>query len=139
MSGTLSLVYPVMAQVLLTLVIGLRLGTARVSTARAGKVSMRDVAMSDDAWPDDIRRIGNNLRNQFEMPVLFYVLCGVATYIGATGVLMTLLAWGYFATRVVHSAIHVTYNRVQHRVLPFAIGICILFAMWVVVAVRLLA
>ena len=46
---------------------------------------MRDIALSNEAWPDDLKKVANNMHNQFETPVLFYVLCGVATYVGATG------------------------------------------------------
>lgn len=135
----MSLLYPVLAQVLLTLLIMGRLGFMRVAAHRARIVRFRDVALSDTAYPDDIRKVGNNLRNQFEMPVIFYVLCGAAIYVGATGLLMTVLAWLYVATRVVHSLIHVTHNRVQQRFIPFLLGFIILVLMWIVIVARLLA
>jgi hypothetical protein len=139
MNGSLGLVYPVLAQVLLTLILFFQLAIARAAVLRTRQVRFRDVALSGDAWPEDARKVGNNVRNQFETPVLFYVLCGVATYIGATGSFMALLAWIYVATRVVHAAIHTTYNRVQHRFLPFVVGFLALVLMWVVIVLRLVA
>jgi hypothetical protein len=139
MSGPLSLVYPVLAQVLITFVVMVWTAKHRVGAVRARRVRMADIALSDAAWPEDARKASNNLRNQFETPVLFYVLCGVATFIGATGILMTLLAWAYVATRVVHAFIHLTSNYIPHRFYAFAVGAAILFAMWIVVVVRLLA
>ncbi len=47
------------------------------------------------------------MHNQFETPILFFALLAIATFVGAT-VLMVTLAWSYFATRVVHTAIHTT-------------------------------
>jgi hypothetical protein len=39
-------------------------------------------------------------------------------------------AWGFVALRVVHSLIHVTYNRVLHRFVAWVLGAAWLFAMW---------
>jgi hypothetical protein len=127
-----------MAQVLLTLLLILWMGRARVGALNARRLHIRDVALSGDAWPDDVRKIANNAHNQFETPILFYVLCGAATYLGATGAVMASLAWAYIATRLVHTFVHVTTNRVQHRFYAFAAGMIVLLAMWLVVTARLL-
>lgn len=139
MSGPLSLVYPVMAQVLFTFVVMLWAGRVRFRAAAAGRVRLADIALSNDAWPDDVRKVANNMNNQFETPLLFYVLCGVATTIGATGTVMAALAWVYVVSRLVHTAIHVTGNRVRHRFAAFALGMAALIVMWALIALRLLA
>jgi hypothetical protein len=126
-----------MAQVLLTLVLVLWNGRVRVLALRQRRARIAEIALSSAAWPDDVRRISNNAQNQFETPILFFVLCGVATYIGETGLLMALLAWAYVATRLVHTFIHTTANRVQHRFAAFATGVVVLVLMWIVVVVRL--
>jgi len=134
----LALIWPVMAQVLLTIILILWTGATRVRALRRRDVRMKDIALSSDAWPDDTRKIANNMRNQFETPVLFYVLCGVAIYVGAAGSLMTLLAWAWFISRLAHTAIHVTTNRVPQRAFVFAIGVIILMLMWLLILLRLL-
>ena len=126
-----------MAQVLLTLLLMLWMGRVRVRTLQAQRVHIRDIALSGEAWPEDVRKISNNVHNQFETPILFYVLCGAATYLGATGILIACLAWAYIATRLVHTFIHVTTNRVQHRFYAFAAGVAVLVAMWLVLCARL--
>ncbi len=139
MSGPLALLYPVLAQVLLTLILLFWTARARLAALRAGSVRIPEVALSVEPWPDDVRKISNNFHNQFETPVLFYVLCGAATFLGATGIVMTLLAWAYVATRLVHSIIHVTTNRVRHRFAIFALGVAVLIVIWIVVVARLVA
>jgi len=139
MSGPLALLYPVLAQVLLALVLLFWTGRARLAALRAGRAHIPEVALSAEPWPDNVRKISNNYHNQFETPVLFYVLCGAATYLGATGLTMVVLAWAYIGSRVAHTCIHVTTNRLRHRFLAFAAGALILLVMWVVVAVRLAA
>jgi hypothetical protein len=134
----LALVYPVLAQVALTLVLVLWTGRVRVAAIRRRDVRIRDIALSNDPWPDSAKKISNNTHNQYETPVLFYVLCGVATHVGETGIGVTALAWLYVLTRVIHTAIHVTTNRVPHRALAFAAGVIALILMWLVIVLRLL-
>jgi len=46
------------------------------------------------------------------------------------------VAWLYVALRVVHSVIHLTYNRVMHRLIPFAISNVVLIAYWLLFFLR---
>lgn len=139
MSGPLALVYPVLAQVLLTFVVYILLGVQRYRALTSRRTRVRDIALSGDAWPDDEKKVANNLRNQYEAPILFFVLCGVATYVQATQFSMVTLAWLFVASRVVHTIIHTTTNNVSMRALAFAVGLTILVVMWIVVMFRLLA
>jgi hypothetical protein len=138
-SGPLALAYPVLAQILLTFVMLLWMARVRLGAARAGRVRLGDLALSSAGWPDDVKKVANNAHNQFETPILFYVLCGLATAIGATGTLMVTLAWAWVASRVVHTAVHVTTNRIRHRFYAFVIGVTILMVMWGLLVIRLLA
>ena len=138
MSGTSALVYPVMAQLLLTFVMLALTGIVCGASLCQRRVRVAQIALSGEAWPDDVKKISNNMHNQFETPILFYALCGVAIAVGAGGLLMTLLAWAYVGSRVVHTAIHVTTNRVQHRFFVFAVGFGVLMLMWLVVAAHLI-
>jgi len=138
MTGSLALVYPVLAQVFWTFIVFILLGVRRYKALRSRKTRARDVALSGDAWPDDEKKVANNLRNQFETPVIFYVLCGVATYIGATAYGMTILAWIYVASRVAHTAIHVTSNNLSQRALIYSVGLMALVLMWIITILRLL-
>ena len=103
---------PVLIQVLLTLGVYLALLKAKLAAKAAGAVDLKRSALNEDAWPDSVRQINNNIRNQFEVPVLFYVLCvAIAANGGSTPGLVT-AAWAYVGLRALHSLIHVTYNRV---------------------------
>jgi hypothetical protein len=139
MSGSLALVYPVLALVLWTFVVYILLGVRRYQAVRSRKTRTRDIALSGDAWPDDEKKVSNNLRNLYEAPVIFYVLCGAATYVGVTPFGMTILAWIYVATRVVHTTIHTTSNNLSARSLVFAVGLTVLVVMWVVIVLRIMA
>lgn len=79
-----------------------------------------------------------NLMNLLELPMLFYVVC-LAFYITlSVDALAVALAWLYFALRVVHTLVHVTYNNVFHRLGAFAASAVVLGALWVRFAIALL-
>ncbi|MEI9932051.1 MAG: MAPEG family protein [Rhizomicrobium sp.] len=40
------------------------------------------------------------------------------------------LAWSYVALRTVHTLIQVTYNNVNHRLIPFTLSNFVVIAMW---------
>jgi hypothetical protein len=43
--------------------------------ARAvGLIDPAVTALDHEAWPDDVREVAHNIRNQFQVPVLFLVL-----------------------------------------------------------------
>ncbi|WP_342363181.1 MAPEG family protein [Terrarubrum flagellatum] len=133
----MNLVYPVLAQIAWTFVVLAIMFRARVQARQAG-VKMSDIALSGEGWPPEARAAGNNFSNQFETPVLFYALCGVATYVAATNWLMTLFAWIFVASRIVHTFIHTGSNRVPVRAQIYAVGIVALFAMFVGILLKVL-
>lgn len=131
---------PVLAQVLLTLVIMLRLGWARRRSMMVRRQRIDDVALATDAdWSDEARQCANSYKNQFEMPVLFYAACAFALVTRSVDVPLLLLALGFVSSRVVHAAIHTGRNRVYPRFMAFLAGVGILTAMWALIGWRTLA
>ena len=55
-------------------------------------------------------QIANALPDQFELPVLFYVLTILAMITRHADLLFVVLAWMFVAMRLVHAYIHVTSN-----------------------------
>jgi len=47
------------------------------------------------------------------------------------------LAWVYVALRIAHSLVHVSYNKVMHRLALFAISNVVVSVMWWVLLYRL--
>jgi hypothetical protein len=101
-------------------------------------VDLERRALHDDAWPDSVIKINNNIRNQFEVPVLFYVLTLLLWQLGDTGLLALSLAWSFVASRVVHAWIHTRSNYVPARRRVFMFGVLVVLAM-TVVALRALS
>src|SRR5262249_16645924 len=89
--------------------------------------------------PDRVRIPNRNYMNLLVFPVLLYVACLLA-YV-ATGVtpLMITLAWTFVSLRVLHSQIHLTYNRVPHRAFVFGVTKRGLVLLWVDIGFRVAA
>jgi hypothetical protein len=67
-------------------------------------------------------KINNNIRNQFELPVLFYVLTIVLWRLGETGTLALMVAWLFVASRIAHAYVHTGANYVPVRRRIFTFG-----------------
>lgn len=131
-----ALLYPVFAQVALTVVLLMLTGRARVGALRAGKVKIGDVALGQQAWPPGPTQRANAYANQFEIPVLFFAVVAFALITRKADTVMVALAWAFVASRLVHALIHVGSNNVQHRFFAFLVGVALVVAMWVLLAVR---
>ena len=100
--------WPVLVQVLMTLLVYVRLINVKVREMRAGKVDMARRGLHEDAWPDSVLLINNNIRNQFELPVLFYVVCLTLWALEGVGVVALVAAWLFVLSRVAHAWVHLT-------------------------------
>ncbi len=103
-----------------------------------GQVDEVRRALHSDAWPDSVIKINNNIRNQFETPVLFYVLVLVLLNLGAVGWLTQLLAWLFVLSRIAHTLVHTGTNQLPLRRRLFTFGCVVLILMtalaaWVLV------
>jgi hypothetical protein len=134
----ISILFPVIGQMILTFALLLWMGYLRNGAIKNREVAFSDIAIDTSRWPDNVRKVANCYSNQFELPVIFYVLCVVAFEVGATGTSMLLLAWAFVASRVVHAYIHTTSNDVKQRGAAFAAGLLIVLVMTVLLTGHLL-
>src|SRR4051812_38531654 len=107
-------------------------GLRRILAVRAGRIAEGAFRLGESPQvPSDVTLPNRNLMNLLEMPVLFYVLC-VAVYVThRVTPVVTILAWSYVILRLAHSAIHLTTNRVTHRLVAFALSNFVLLFLWI--------
>ena len=130
---------PCAAMVGLTAIVWVKLYADRLSEMRAKRINPQAFA-SVHAVAAQLERTtaADNFRNLFEVPVLFYLLCGALVLNGGSTPGFVTAAWAYVALRVVHSLIHVTYNRVTHRFLVYVASTLLLFGTWAAFVTRIL-
>jgi len=129
---------PLLAQIVLVFWLYLRLAGAKALAVRNGQVDQGRRALHDDAWPAPVMQINNCIRNQFEVPVLFYVLMLVAWNLGLAGTVMLVFAWLFVISRYVHAGVHTGSNYVPLRRNVFMLGCLVLMAMTVVILYAIL-
>lgn len=129
--------WPMIAHVVLVAGIYIMLMFGRKAAVRAGDARLSQFRENRDE-PARSLFIRNNLANQFELPVLFHAGCLALFVTGGVGPWTAALAWLFVASRYVHTAIHVTSNRIRYRQPAFAAGFLVLLVMWALLAVHLL-
>ena len=130
---------PVFALVLLTAALMALMGRRRFVAIGAGTARPGEIALGERAWPAPALQAANAYHNQFELPVLFYALVPLAMVTRKADLLFVAMAWVFVALRYAHAAVHVTSNTLILRFRLFLAGALVLFAMWAVFAIRILA
>lgn len=131
-----TLIYPMAAMVLLTMVVLVRLFRSRVAAVRAGQMEASYFRLYQGVdEPEATRKLSRHFTNLFEAPTLFYVACLAGMVAGGAGPFFLALAWGYVAARVVHAFVHLGGNRLRKRILAYFVSWLFLAAMWVTLVV----
>lgn len=139
MSLDYTILLPPTALAFLTGFVWLRLGADRLGELRARRIHPQQVATSKQ-MAETLQKVqsADHFRNLFEVPVLFYVLCGFLAITKLTSVFLLACAWGYVVLRAVHTYIHLTHNTVVRRFQTFVASTIVLYVMWGIFAVRLI-
>jgi hypothetical protein len=132
--NSIHIFWPVLAQVFLTLTMLILLGVRKTKAVKAGDVNRKQAALNNSVWPEDVLKVSNNIANQFEVPVLFYVLCLVLYSINAAGVVAIVLAWMFALSRFAHAYVHIGSNYVPMRLRLFLVGCLVVITMLILVA-----
>jgi hypothetical protein len=128
---------PLFAQVLLTIALGLHLAVRRRMAFATG-TRWQDISLREPNWPKDAIVAHNAYLNQFEVPVLFYVLTLLALITKQADLLFVIMAWIFVAMRYCQAAVFLTTNHVPIRGAFFGIGVLVLTVMWAIYIVRIL-
>lgn len=127
---------PLLVQVLLTFAVWFYLFARRIPEITRKSIDpqrLQDRAAAHALLPESASA-SNNLKNLFELPVLFYVAVLLSLVLMIQDMLLVQLAWGFVLLRIVHSAIHCSYNNVNHRFGAYALSCLLLLFMWLRIA-----
>jgi hypothetical protein len=104
----------------------------RVQAVRQKRISLKYLrTFEGDQAPMHIKMGARHFANLFEMPVLFYAAAITALAMNLVTPILVNLAWAFVVCRIIHAAIHMTYNHVGHRALAFWFGSLTVLLMWV--------
>lgn len=131
---------PVATLALWTLLVLALVPIRRFTAASQKKVTADDFRFGESAnVPGDVAIANRAWMNLLEAPLLFYVASLIFFVTAHVDQQVLMLAWAYTGLRIVHSLIHVTYNRVFHRLTAFALSNVVLVTLWIRLMGALLA
>jgi hypothetical protein len=135
-----SIFAPFFAMIALTFVVWVYMYARRIPFIIRSKLTPEQVSPVELARlsPPAVANPSDNLKNLFELPTVFYALVlflYVTNHVDATYVLA---AWLFVGFRVLHSAVHCTFNFVPLRFWLYAGGALSLWFMAVRAALELL-
>jgi hypothetical protein len=133
-----AILLPLFVEVILTFVLLFCLAPMRTRDFGSGAVRPQDVALREPNWPKRTMQFAFSFSNQFELPVLFYVLTILEYITHLAGIVFVVLAWIFVIFRILHAYVHVTSNVVRLRGALFAISAVVLAIMWIIYIVQVL-
>ncbi|CCV06388.1 conserved hypothetical protein [Mesorhizobium metallidurans STM 2683] len=129
--------WPVLAQVLLVYIVYLVMGRRRYGAVKSGEAKAGQFK-TRSTEPASSVTVANNLSNQFELPVLFYVLCLALHETNGVNYLTLALMWIFVISRCAHAWVHLTSNNLRLRSRIFFFGAVVLLLAWIWFALHLL-
>ena len=105
---------PVFVEVLLTFILLGLMGQERSRKYYARRSQAgRHRARRDRNYTTRARQFGNCFSNQFELPMLLFVLIAFILITRVGDLLLLILAWVFVISRIVHAYVHTTSNDVR--------------------------
>jgi hypothetical protein len=118
-----TLIVPVLALVLWTLVIWLWMYATRIPAIQKARIDPQEAARTRVLnLPPEVMWVSDNYNHLMEQPTIFYATAFAAQLAGQADGLNLGLAWAYVVLRVVHSVIQCTVNVVMLRFTVFTLS-----------------
>lgn len=129
----LNIIWPTFALVALIFVVWFVLFVQRFRHVQRTPPTKEDFATGAAAtrYFEPVEMPANNLRNLFEMPVLYFALVPLLMITQQADGAQIVLAWLFVIARAVHSFIHIGPKTVRRRARVYVASSAILLAMWI--------
>ena len=133
-----AILLPSFVEVVLTFVLWGWMAALRTRDFTSGGVQADDIALREPNWSKHTLQVMYSFSNQFELPVLFYVLTILAYVTHKAGVVFVILAWIFVIFRLLHAYVHTTSNVVRFRGSLYGIAAFALILNWLIYIVAVL-
>jgi len=125
------IIYPVIFMIFLTLYLYVKnfLDNQRGVKSKVVKFNFFKAYKGD--IPEYIAVSRQTLKNQFELPILFYFLISLLLIFDSVSLVDLVLAWIFVISRYIHCFIRLTTNYVPYRAKVFMVGLLTLIISWI--------
>ncbi len=109
---------PMLGMLVLTAVVWFYMYARRIPAMKKAKVPVQTYTIPEkviELLPESINYPAYNLKNLFELPVVFYALCLFLYVTDSVDAVYLVAAWLFLAFRISHSIVHCTSNIVMLR------------------------
>jgi hypothetical protein len=122
---------PFFAMMLLTIVVWVYMYSKRIPFINSLGLEPHEITPAELSRrsPPSVSNPSDNLKNLFEVPILFYALALYLFVTSTVDQVYVVAAWSYFVLRLLHSAVHCTVNIVMLRFVIYALSSATLFFM----------
>ena len=121
---------PFFATIFLTFLVWVYMYIRRINFLKSRKISSQDLTTPGalaQISPPSVSNPSDNLKNLFEIPILFYALVLYLFVTQQVDVVYVNAAWVFVIFRALHSAVHCTFNRIMLR---FYLYVCATLSVW---------
>lgn len=122
--------WPVLAQLLIPIAVVLLNAKRKAADVKTGQFDREKAAMDNEAWSKPVVLTSKNLANQFQFPVVFYVLCLILSSLNAVTAPVLVVACLFVACRYLHAYVHVSSNYVPLRLRAFVLSMLVLIVLF---------
>ena len=131
------ILYPAFLMILLTFIIYLKNRLDANKAYKSGDIEGKYFKTYNGKAPYYLETSRQTLKNQFELPIIFYFLI-VLLYINETITIYELiLSWAFSISRYLHAYIRLTSNYVPYRAKIFTFGFFTLIILSIAVLINL--
>ena len=132
------ILYPAIAMMILTLFLYVKnyLDNRKATKNKSIKFSYFKTYTGE--VPDYVVVSRQTLKNQFELPILFYFLIAVILAFDKVSQFDIALAWTFVLSRYLHCYIRLSSNYVPYRAIVFQFGMFVLIVFWILFLVKIL-
>jgi hypothetical protein len=126
---SLNIFLPMLAMMLLTFIVWVYMYAKRIPFIQTLDLEPDEVtpAKLAELSPPTVSNASDNLKNLFELPVLFYALCLYLHITNQVDTVYVIAAWIFVLFRYIHSAMHCTRNIILAR---FGLYLISSLALW---------
>lgn len=119
------------AQTLLTFTVMVIMGRRRFAAARKKQIQMAQFnAMQLDDAPEPVILASRNFINQFEIPVLFFVVSLAAFTLNQVSLAFSIIALLFVLSRIAHTIVHIGNNHLRTRFRLYLVGCGLVMLQW---------
>tara|TARA_B000000609_G_scaffold14253_1_gene8906 strand:- start:2093 stop:2506 length:414 start_codon:yes stop_codon:yes gene_type:complete len=116
------IIYPTLLNVILVFLLYTKNSLDNRKAVKSKSLKMSYFKVYNGKVPDYVAVSRQTLKNQFELPMLFYFLISIILYFDQVFLIDLFFAWLFVISRYLHAYIRLSSNKIKHRSITFQIG-----------------